>query len=118
MGFEIPEGESLMGLVLAASRDLLDPNFHQTLVYIAEHGPDGTLGVVMNRPLGKKLGEVALSPDLPKVLQQIPVFQGGPVKTNALLFARFDRGKNDEQLCCQIVADPQELTELPKQEWV
>ena len=118
MGFEIPEGESLAGLVLAASRDLLDPHFHQTLVYIAEHGPDGTLGLVMNRPLDKKLSEVALSPDLPKALEQIPVFQGGPVKTTALLFARFQRGKNDEQLSCQIVADPQELIELPKREWV
>ena len=118
MGFEIPEGESLAGLVLAASRDLLDPNFHQTLVYIAEHGPDGTLGLVMNRPLDKKLNEVALSPDLPKALEQIPVFQGGPVKTTALLFARFQRGKNDEQLSCQIVADPQELIKLPKREWV
>ena len=76
MGFEIPEDGSLTGLVLAASRDLLDPNFNQTLVYIAEHGPDGTLGLVMNRPLDKKLGEVALSPDLPKALQQIPVFPG------------------------------------------
>ena len=118
MGFEIPKGESLTGFVLAASRDLLDPNFNQTLVYIAEHGPDGTLGLVMNRPLGKKLGEVALSPDLPKALQQIPVFQGGPVKTTALLFARFQRGKNDEQLRCEIVANPQELIELPKHEWV
>jgi len=118
MGFEIPEGESLTGLVLAASRDLLDPNFSQTLVYIAEHGPDGALGLVMNRPLDKKLGEVAVSSDLPKALQQIPVFQGGPVKANALLFARFQRGKNDEQLHCQIVANPQELIELPKREWV
>jgi putative transcriptional regulator len=118
MGFEIPEDGSLTGLVLAASRDLLDPNFNQTLVYIAEHGPDGTLGLVMNRPLDKKLGEVALSPDIPKALQQIPVFQGGPVKTTALLFARFQRGKNDEQLQCQIVANPEELIELPKREWV
>ena len=118
MGFEIPEGESLAGLVLAASRDLLDPNFNQTLVYVAEHGPEGTLGLVMKRPLNKKLSEVALSPDLPKSLEQIPVFQGGPVKTTALLFARFKRGKNDEQLSCQIVADPQELIELPKREWV
>jgi putative transcriptional regulator len=118
MGFEIPEDGSLTGLVLAASRDLLDPNFNQTLVYIAEHGPDGTLGLVMNRPLDKKLGEVALSPDLPKALEQIPVFRGGPVKTTALLFARFKRGKGNEQLQCQIVANPQELIELPKREWV
>ena len=61
MGFEIPEDGSLTGLVLAASRDLLDPNFNQTLVYVVEHGPDGALGLVMNRPLDKKLGEVARS---------------------------------------------------------
>jgi len=41
-----------------------------------------------------------------------------PVKTTALLFARFQRGKTDEQLSCQIVANPQELIELPKREWV
>ena len=118
MGFEVSQGESLTGLVLAASPDLLDPNFHQTLVYIAEHGPGGTLGLVMNRPLDKKLGEVALAPDLPEALRDIAVFQGGPVKTTSLLFARFKRGKNDEELKCQVVAGPQQLIELPKREWV
>lgn len=118
MAFELREGESLTGLVLAASAGLLDPNFHRTLVYIAEHGPEGALGLVMNRPIHKKLGEVALSPDLPEALRDTPVFQGGPVKPTALVLARFQRGKNDEELQCQIAADPNALIESPPRSWV
>jgi putative transcriptional regulator len=119
MGFEISKGESLVGMVLAASTELLDPNFHRTLVYIAEHGPEGALGLVMNRPINKKLGEVAESPDLPDALRDTPVFRGGPVKPTGLVLARFRRGKSDEELHCQIVADPQELIETPKRaSWI
>lgn len=118
MGFELPEGESLAGFVLAASTELLDPNFHRTLVYIAEHSSEGALGLVMNRPINKKLGEVAESPDLPEALRDTPVFRGGPVKPTGLVLARFQRGKSDEELHCQIVADPQELIESPKRGWI
>src|SRR5467141_4188538 len=111
MAFELKEQDSLTGAVLAAAPELLDPNFHQTLVFIAEHGAKGALGFVMNRPLDKKLGEVSASPDLPDALRDIPVFQGGPVKPTGLLLARFQRGQSDEELRCEILADPQELNE-------
>ena len=114
MGFEFQEGGPLTGLVLTAAPELLDPNFNHSLVYIAEHGAQGALGMVMNRPLGKKLHEVAVSPDLPDALRSVPVFHGGPVKPTALLFARFHRCGGDEELRCEIVADPEALIELPK----
>ena len=109
MGFEFEEGQSLGGLVLAATPELIDPNFNQTVVYIAEHGTAGALGFVMNRPLGRKLSEVTQTLELPEELLEISVLIGGPVKPNALLFARFKRGGNDEELRCEIVADPTEL---------
>jgi len=112
MGFEIQRANRWRGCTGGLAR-LLDPNFHQTLVYVAEHGPDGTLGLVMNRPARQETQRGSAVPRYSEALRQIPVYQGGPVKTNALLFARFRRGKNDEQLNCQIVADPQELIELP-----
>jgi putative transcriptional regulator len=118
MAFAFQQGESLAGLVLAASNGLLDPNFHRTLVYIAEHSPSGALGLVMNRPINKTLGEVAESPELPDALRGTPVFQGGPVRPTALLLARFQRGKTDEELRCQIVADPFELVEPRRRGWV
>ena len=103
---------------MAASTELLDPNFHRTLVYIAEHNPAGALGLVMNRPINKTLGEVALAPDLPEVLRGTPVFQGGPVKPTALVLARFQRGKSDEEVRCQIATDPHQLIEPGEQGWV
>jgi len=118
MAFELPQGESLGGLVLAASSGLLDPNFYRTVVYIAEHGPEGALGLVMNRPVNKKLGEVALTPVIPPSLRDALVFQGGPVKPEALVLARFQRGTDDEELHCQIVADPQQLLKPSKHEWI
>lgn len=109
MGFEFKESETLTGLVLAATPELLDPNFHKTVVYVAEHGVAGALGFVMNRPLGKKLSEVTSEPSLPAALKDLPVFEGGPVKPGSLLFVRFKRGVNDEEVACEIVADPAEL---------
>ena len=110
MGFEFQEGESLTGLVLAAAPELIDPNFHKTVVYIAEHGAAGALGFVMNRPLGRKLVEVTKAADLPETLKDVPVFEGGPVKPNGLLFARFKRGHGDEEVICEIIADPSEVS--------
>ncbi len=115
MGFEFEELASLTGLTLAAAPELLDPNFHETVVYIAEHGSQGALGFVMNRPLDKKLSEVTASSELPTALRDIAVFQGGPVKPKGLVFARFQQGKNDEELRCEIVADPAELAAASQQ---
>ena len=114
MAFEFQERASLAGLVLAAAPQLIDPNFHETVVYIAEHGARGALGLVMNRPLDKKLSEVTTSTDLPDPLRDIAVFQGGPVKPMGLVFARFQRGKNDEDLRCELVTDPAELAGTSK----
>jgi putative transcriptional regulator len=107
MNFE--ERESLTGRVLAAKPELVDPNFHKTIVFIAEHGASGALGFVMNRPLGRKLAEVTKALEMPESMQNLPVFEGGPVKPNGLLFARFARGQSDEELVCEILADPREL---------
>jgi len=43
--------ESLKGQLLLASRRLPDPNFFRTVVFIVQHGDDGALGLVLNRPL-------------------------------------------------------------------
>ena len=35
---------------LIATPALRDPNFRQTVILLCEHGPEGALGVVLNRP--------------------------------------------------------------------
>ncbi|RMH06289.1 MAG: YqgE/AlgH family protein [Nitrospirae bacterium] len=72
------------GIFLVASPALRDPNFRQTVVLLCEHGPDGALGVVVNRPTEIRITEVL--PHIPVLEgQQHVVYAGGPVQRNHLL---------------------------------
>jgi putative transcriptional regulator len=50
MGYGHQMMNCLTGQLLLASRRLLDPNFSQTVILIVQHGKDGALGLVLNRP--------------------------------------------------------------------
>ncbi len=74
----------LKGRLLVATPILGDPNFDGTVVLILEHGEDGALGVVLNRP-----SETDLAHTLPpwnRVAADPPVlFIGGPVAPEAAI---------------------------------
>jgi putative transcriptional regulator len=69
---------SLTGHHLVAAPHLLDPNFFGTVVFIVEHGAEGALGLVLNRPTREPLQK-----HLPEWADQASppadVFVGGPV---------------------------------------
>ena len=44
-------GSSLTGRLIVATPDLEDPNFRRAVVLLLEHGPEGAVGVVLDRPL-------------------------------------------------------------------
>ncbi|MCQ4264108.1 YqgE/AlgH family protein [Stutzerimonas stutzeri] len=71
---------------LIAMPQMADPNFAQTLIYLIEHGPEGAMGLIINRPSGLNLADVLeqLRPDQPSSLlcQNLPIFSGGPVQTD------------------------------------
>lgn len=68
------------GKLLIAEPMLGDPSFSRSVVFICEHGPDGTVGFALNRPTEHTLGD--LLPELYTPL--LPVFQGGPVQLDTL----------------------------------
>jgi putative transcriptional regulator len=77
-------GASLRGRLLVATPPLVDPNFARTVVLMLEHGEEGSLGLVLNRPSTTGLGDalpawhdVASRPAL--------VFIGGPVSADAVI---------------------------------
>jgi putative transcriptional regulator len=82
--------ESLKGMLLFSTPALFDPNFRRTVVLVTEHGEDGAMGVVLNRPSDTTVGEAV--PDLADVAgADSPVFVGGPVQPRAVLvLAEFD----------------------------
>lgn len=112
-----PSMDSLRGQLLIASPTLLDPNFARTVVLITEHGDDGAMGIVLNRPAEATVAEVA--PELAELAADTePVFVGGPVRPEALvLLAEFS---DPSAAAWIVVADvglasaEQELEDLPQ----
>jgi putative transcriptional regulator len=77
-------GDSIRGRLLVATPTLYDPNFFRTVVLVLEHGEDGALGVVLNRPSETAVGESL--PDWSSVASDPGVvFAGGPVSPDAAI---------------------------------
>ena len=72
------------GVLLVASPSLEDPHFRQAVVLVVEHGPGGTVGLILNRSTKVLLSEAL--PDL-TVLKgtSYRLFAGGPVEPSRLL---------------------------------
>jgi putative transcriptional regulator len=76
--------ESLKGKLLLAAPSLFDPNFRRTVVLVGEHGEEGAMGLVLNRPSETTVGEAV--PALADVTgDDAPVYVGGPVQPEAVL---------------------------------
>lgn len=68
---------------LIAMPQLADPNFFHTVTYICEHNQEGALGIVINRPLDLKLGEILDHMDIEtgsETVTERVVYMGGPVQ--------------------------------------
>jgi putative transcriptional regulator len=76
---------NLRGQLLIASPALLDPNFHRTVVLIAEHDDEtGAMGVVLNRQSELLVAEAA--PVLGDLAEAgAMVHEGGPVQPTAVV---------------------------------
>lgn len=72
------------GIFLVAAPALRDPNFRQAVVLLCEHGPEGALGVIVNRPTAMSISEAL--PQVP-ILEGQPhvLYSGGPVQTNQVM---------------------------------
>jgi putative transcriptional regulator len=86
---------SLAGSLLVAHPSMLDPNFRRSVLFISEHDPnEGALGVIINRPLDRQVADLVTDTP-PAGLADVPVFLGGPVGKNQLMFAAFEWKKGD-----------------------
>ena len=76
--------DSLRGQLLVASPTLVDPNFPRTVVLVGEHGEEGAMGVVLNRPSAMAVEE-AVPPLGALVGPHELVHVGGPVQQQAIV---------------------------------
>ncbi|MEM0896465.1 MAG: YqgE/AlgH family protein [Verrucomicrobiota bacterium] len=96
--FEQPEQICLEGTLILADPSLIEPTFARTVLLLTNHAPDdGAAGFVLNRPLGKKVGDLVTGEDLDQ-LGNLPVYVGGPVSTEQLTFAAFAWNRKNSEL--------------------
>ncbi len=83
------------GAFLVASPHLRDPNFRQTVVLLCEHGPGGSLGLVVNRRTDHHVMEIL--PNTTGLHEKTGlVYSGGPVQKDNLLILHRVNGKIPE----------------------
>ncbi|MEX1199011.1 MAG: YqgE/AlgH family protein [Pseudohongiellaceae bacterium] len=82
------EEQTLENQFLIAMPHLQDPYFNGSVTYLWKHGPDGALGIVINRPsdvtMTELLAELEITPapSEARLMEQEQVLAGGPVERN------------------------------------
>jgi len=78
-----PIPASLEGYFLISETELVDPNFHRTVVLLVNHNEEGAFGLVVNRPAEISLGDIVTEfEDEP--LGRLEAYVGGPVEQHYL----------------------------------
>ena len=97
---------SLAGQLLLAHPVLRDPNFRRSVILLSVHNPDGAMGVVLNRPLDKQLGELnadfAAGP-----LAGVPLYFGGPVSPEQLIIVSWQWLETENAFQLHFGLDPE-----------
>jgi putative transcriptional regulator len=79
----------MQGQLLLDSGQLGGSFFQRSVVLVCQHNAEGAFGLVLNRALGKTVGEMIVA-DLPNLLKESPLYLGGPVQPAALSFLHTD----------------------------
>ena len=81
-----------VGQLLLANPSLQDPNFKRAVILMSAHDAEGAMGVVLNRPLPRQLGELNVE-FAHTALAAVPVYQGGPVETEKIILVSWQRNE-------------------------
>lgn len=97
-----PLPESLTGTLLIAHPGLLDPNFRKTVIFVSSHtAEEGAFGLILNRPSGQSVSQLLPNRDDLLEVAGVPVYLGGPVARDQLIFASFAWDGLARRLACR-----------------
>lgn len=74
---EIKKGQ----LLIAEPSIIGDTSFNRSIILLAEHGQEGSIGFIMNKPLKYSLEDL-----IPEVQSDFKIYNGGPVQQDNLYF--------------------------------
>lgn len=103
--------EGVAGSLLLAHPSLKDPSFKRTVILMSSHDEQGAMGLVLNRPTGKTLGELSVEHAVGP-LAHVPVFRGGPVETDRLLLCAWKFNADGSGFQLMVGLEPERAVEL------
>lgn len=88
--------EPSLGKILISEPFLMDPNFQRSVVLVAEHEEEGTIGFIINQRSALQLKN--LIPELDRA--DFPIYIGGPVATDTVHFIHrcYDKINDGEEI--------------------
>lgn len=104
------------GDILIAQPAMPENLFSRTLVYLHSFSEEGALGFVLNRPLGQTLERMTGGQAVPDLLQELPLFYGGPVQSDHFILAHFTAQPLSHEFRCEMNPDPEKLNLLLAEE--
>lgn len=104
---------NLRGQLLIASPRLSDPNFIRTVVLMVQHGDEGALGLVLNRPLETTVADVCEKLIEGPCRADGPLLQGGPCE-GPLMVLHAHQARSD----LEVVSGVHFTTDREKIEWL
>ncbi|HRG55023.1 MAG TPA: YqgE/AlgH family protein [Lacunisphaera sp.] len=105
------KNDSLAGQLLLAHPALREPSFSRTVILLSAHGGEGAMGVVLNRPLDKQLGELNTEFAL-GALAGVPVYAGGPVEPEQLIIVSWRWLEKERAFQLHFGIEPAQAAEL------
>ncbi|MDP9088325.1 MAG: YqgE/AlgH family protein [Pseudomonadota bacterium] len=95
------DAEYLTNQLLIAMPYMGDPNFSQTVALICDHSSKGALGLILNKPLPMRMGEIFEQLEI-KIdkgsLRERQVLRGGPMQTDRGFVVHRPSGEWDSTL--------------------
>jgi putative transcriptional regulator len=70
------------GKILIAEPSIIgDISFNRSIILLADHNNEGSIGFILNKPLDYSLGDL-----IPEIESNFPIYNGGPVQQDNLYF--------------------------------
>lgn len=70
------------GKILIAEPSIIgDISFNRSIILLADHNNEGSIGFILNKPLDYCLGDL-----IPEIDSNLPIYNGGPVQQDNLYF--------------------------------
>jgi putative transcriptional regulator len=95
MGDDAP---SLAPVLLVSMPQMADPNFSRSVVLLAEYGPHGAFGLVLNRQMAEPASEVVRAEPPMPIRPDVHLFVGGPVEPTRAWVLLADKSLDEEAM--------------------